>query len=692
MKKRPRHDRLFKDLVQVSSVVGFVWYSAENNEYIVPAIIFEQLQLKHAPQEKDNEKENKLDILANTKLSSIRGGVKKVRQHLWENLGCPTLLANPSVFTPADMQSICSKAEVPNLLNTINYLLSAPEQSKHVVEKNKSRAVNILHMLMFAQSQKCSWFQHINASFLRRHGLSESGLTALWQEGLTVHPRTARVMAKVVSFSYESLVQGWIEDAVYKRSLLVFMVDDYTNIHTMHRPTTEIPLSVSQKATLLLKRYDDIPALPVGEMSNVHNPVGVDEQLLLALLKEKMPFLSTSFAEYMPDWIRKRFFNPESERNRLALHDYQEYEKIRLMRSMENTMLIDSIELPLKSLSAFHEAVEHATQMGLSIYLKEFLVINPGDWPAQHYLRQIVYSPETPLEMSNIVPFLGALHVSLNGRENPVLIFIPFFKELYKAIFGESRILSDHPQPWKIYLVSDLTYSGWTLVRESVMKVFGKSKDIQILTLINLLENYLPLSLSIYSTIFKSNNFNLYVDAMLQAWVMFFIFRRHHYNKAPLIWLSNVLYWKETKHPLFQVLQHHLQIVDEYGVENFHSLLRAQTSAHSTPEEISRKAREISATKDVLRQFKSQFLPPRSANFSQNQLKALKIKAAKFIVGKFSSINANPNSAAKLPRAKRQPKKVTCWKLPQIFGEMSVQNKVLPLGFQAIDSEPNPKR
>ena len=245
MKKRPCQNRIFKDLVQVSSDVGFVWYSAENNEYIVPAIIFEQLQLKHAPQ----EKENKLDILAKTKFSSIRGGVKKVRQHLWGNLGCPTLLANPSVFTPADMQNIYRTAEVQNLLNTINYLLSAPEESQHVVEKNKSRAVNILHMLMFAKSQKCSWFQHINASFLRRHGLSESGLTALWQEGLTVHPRTACVMAKVVSFSYESLVQGWIEDAVYKRSLLVFMVDDYTNIHTMHRPTTEVPLSVSQKAT-----------------------------------------------------------------------------------------------------------------------------------------------------------------------------------------------------------------------------------------------------------------------------------------------------------------------------------------------------------------------------------------------------------------------------------------------------------
>ena len=147
--------------------------------------------------------------------------------------------------------------------------------------------------------------------------------------------------------------------------------------------------------------------------------------------------------------------------------------------------------------------------------------MNPGDWPAQHYLHQRVYSPETPLEISNVMPFLGAFNVSLNRRENPVLIFISFFKELYMAIFGESRTLSYHPQPLKIYLVSDLTYSGWTL-----------QKAIQILTLINLSETIFLRASAFSPRIFKSNNFNLYVDAMLQAWVMFFIFRRHHYNKC----------------------------------------------------------------------------------------------------------------------------------------------------------------
>ena len=220
------------------------------------------------------------------------------------------------------------------------------------------------------------------------------------------------------------------------------------------------------------------------------------------------------------------------------------------------------------------------------------------------------------------------------------------------------------------------------LVSECIFK--ENIVTIQVLVLINLLDNYLPLVLSIYSTIFKSNNLDQYVDAMLRAWVMFLIFRRHHYNKAPLVWLSNVLYWKESNHPLYQVLQHHLQAVDEYGVENFHSVLRAQTSVSSTPEEITRKAREISATKDIMRQFKTQFDPPRSATFSHNQPKALKVKSASFIMKKFSTIHANPDAGKQVARVKGQKKNVTCWKLPDIFGQLKVENKVLPLGFQAI--------
>ena len=177
------------------------------------------------------------------------------------------------------------------------------------------------------------------------------------------------------------------------------------------------------------------------------------------------------------------------------------------------------------------------------------------------------------------------------------------------------------------------------------MHVFKQSKDVQVLTLINLLDNILPLVLNIYLVVFNSNNLEIFIDAMLRAWVVFVIYRIHHYNKAPLVFLSNVLYWKKSNHPLYEALKTHLQIDDQYALKNFQSVLRAQISIGSTPEEISKKAREISATNGILHQFKTQFVPPKSAKFSQNQLKSLKAKAARFILNVFSDIHANPGTA-----------------------------------------------
>ncbi len=129
---------------------------------------------------------------------------------------------------------------------------------------------------------------------------------------------------------------------------------------------------------------------------------------------------------------------------------------------MDNTVLVDSIELPLKSYDNLLQAVQHAVDMGLGEYLKEYLVVNPGDWPAQYYLRQIVNQAPATSEIRNGVPFIGALHVSLNGRENPLLIFIEFFKAMYKAVFGEKKILADHPKPWRGTYLIKIAYDGWT--------------------------------------------------------------------------------------------------------------------------------------------------------------------------------------------------------------------------------------
>ena len=168
--------------------------------------------------------------------------------------------------------------------------------------------------------------------------------------------------------------------------------------------------------------------------------------------------------------------------------------------------------------------------------------------------------------------------MQLNARECVCVLNIEFFKKAYSSIFGQRKVLANKPKAWRISLIEELLYGGWTLIRDQVVVAFSNGKDVQYLTLLNLLDNYLPLVLSIYSVIFKCGNSDQYVDSLLRCWMMFFCFKRHHYDKAPLIWLSNFLYWKSIDHPLFHAITNSLNAFDEYPVENFHSILRAQKS------------------------------------------------------------------------------------------------------------------
>ena len=54
--------------------------------------------------------------------------------------------------------------------------------------------------------------------------------------------------------------------------------------------------------------------------------------------------------------------------------------------------------------------------------------------------------------------------------------------------------------------------------------------------------------------------------------------RCKNYDKAPLIFLSDIIYWETIGHPLFECMRSNLPFFNEYFVENFHSSLRRQTS------------------------------------------------------------------------------------------------------------------
>ena len=159
------------------------------------------------------------------------------------------------------------------------------------------------------------------------------------------------------------------------------------------------------------------------------------------------------------------------------------------------------------------------------------------------------------------------------------------------------------------------------------------------MTFLNLLDSYLPLVLSIYSITFRRNNFPEYFNAMKYVWLMFYCFRRHHYDKAPLIWLSNILYWKQNNQPLFDNFVSFLNTTDEYGVENAHSIIRSQTNDGDSSMLLERKAKAIFQSKHTQHSFRSHFTPPKNHIFSSNQLREMKFLAASVITDVFSRIS-----------------------------------------------------
>ena len=163
-----------------------------------------------------------------------------------------------------------------------------------------------------------------------------------------------------------------------------------------------------------------------------------------------------------------------------------------------------------------------------------------------------------------------------------------------------------------------------------------------------------------------------------------------HYDKAPLVWLSMVEYWRATNHPLYTLLQENLDTTDEYqAVENFHSLLRAHTNKWDTADDISAekpgRLRTTSINFDILQATSSPPPPPpRRAMMSHSQLRRLKLKSAFYLLHKIQAICANPFAAQEQPRLPWRRKKVSRWILLDLFRQLAIQNFLLAVRLPMV--------
>ena len=160
-------------------------------------------------------------------------------------------------------------------------------------------------------------------------------------------------------------------------------------------------------------------------------------------------------------------------------------------------------------------------------------------------------------------------------------------------MFGSRKILAKKPKPYQINLLLELVFKGWLLVKESVETLFYNCKDPEACTFINLLDDVIPLVLDFYPIIFRSGCWEVYKEAMIRIWTIFYQYQRKNYNKLPLAFLSDVFYWQNIKHLIIETLETSLHIFNDYYVENFHSSIRYQTNSFNTAQQIINQAKII---------------------------------------------------------------------------------------------------
>ncbi|KAL9974746.1 hypothetical protein ACROYT_G011827 [Oculina patagonica] len=622
----------------------------------------------------------------------IKGEILLLKTKMYQEF---TLDKKPPIYDPCEFEKLCHSAGAFTIFGTILNSMTELRHSPQRLETNKKRTVAIIYKLCYGLSQVCNWLQTDHALFLKESNLNQQGLQAEREMGNSCSLRKVNTLYQELAESNSKKIGELISEAIENQWQLVLVIDDYTSIHSKRRPQTEQLCQPKSMCTIVIKVFKNVKAISRCSATKYHSINGIDINSCVQTVSSSssMYKLAFTYSAAMPGWVRDTLFNPELEIHRLAVHEYCENDSIRTMRQMTDVHLLDFIQLTLKSKNDFEAAFDVVLSTKLAEYLKRFLIIQPGDWPAQFYSRQIVYetlqkyyqnsdtvqrtacsptdhgyaTPFTSVQSQvgesdkntsvnqpavlSVIPCIGPLHISLNGRETVFKDFSSFFENIYHKLFPRSK-LPKSPRPWRISLILEMVYGGWLFIREAVKEKFKVCKDTEYMTLLNLLDNYLPLVLTIYSTTFKLNNFLEYFNAMIRIWTMFMCLERHHYDKAPLVWIAMCTYWGIHSPDLYLLIRLFLVMFDEYPVENAHSIIRSKTNDSDTVENLRQKAKATFQAKAAQHTFKSCFVPPSNFTFSQHQLTYLKTKCADLLSQVFIKIAKYPGRAEFIGKGK----------------------------------------
>ena len=391
-----------------------------------------------------------------------------------------------------------------------------------------------------------------------------------------------------------------------------------------------------------------------------------------------MAALTNSFLAGAPDQLHEIFFNPMNERLRLTTHMYGEHNDVRQIRTVRNAHLIDCTPQPLKSLGNYRGAAAIYLATPVREYLKKHTVLIPGDWPSQFYQRQLAYNEQPDSPLRNTTPTMGPLHVSLIAQENVVCKFIVFFFRHYTVTSSTSSWPTNLNHGVLPFCLNCLLVLGTSYVNlfSTVLVLLRTHNSWPYSTWWTIM--HLCLSLSIqFSSRQTISNATTWPCTRFGLCILFSSANttiNHHWCGQQISRIGKILSIRSI--PWFVITSTSLMNTQwKIFIASF-ELARTSTTLHSEYK------RRLVGSIAISWNFATWFVPPRRETLSQNKLRSLKIKTAKYLLGKIADICMNAGAAVELPRLVRQPKRTTRWHLPQLLGDGAITNVLLPLGFQ----------
>jgi hypothetical protein len=537
---------------------------------------------------------------------SLSDKIKKMSSILYKN---QRILGHKTIYDPDEFKNMLKigNAELIGFFDELYQGTNPKFKSDKTNNNNKKKLVSLCYFLASINNKYINGIKADIGSYLETSGASASSIDTLANIGLSVSQRTVNRQKTIISENYQETVNSYYLQNI--ENMFILNIDNYHNIHRRNQPTLLKTHNIDHFVTILLNSNPNIPKIPSYSSNNIsiHNPKGIDFKLIINYIDVNfMDKLGKSYYQKTEMW--KQHLPDDSYENKmefLTVHDYDgRIQNQQELRSMKHSKLVDFILHSLYNTKDYIESANILFEIFENIeqedYLNNFVIPTICDWPGQINLRRAITlrlkkkdNSGIPPQILSLIPMIGPLHVSLNSRETLFKIYHFFFEMVYHNLFGENKILAQKPKPKLIDLILNLTFYGWKNICALIINCFGNIKDIEYLTMIDLLDNSLPLTLEIYTKLFRCGFYEGYLESVVKIWVLFQRLQRHNYNKAPLIFLSDVFYWTLNEHPIIDVLRNNLSIFNDYFIENFHSSLRYQTVELNTNVQIIQKAKII---------------------------------------------------------------------------------------------------